>query len=181
MDVLIVLGTSAAFFYSLYKVVFEPAAAGITMTGLHFEASGTIITLILLGKYLEAVAKGKTSEAIKKLAELQPRTARVERQGREEDIPIEKVVPGDLVVVRPGEKIPVDGKIIDGVSSLDESMLTGESLPVDKKAGDLVYGATINKFGAFKFEATRVGKDTALARIIKMVEDAQAPKRLFKR
>src|SRR5665647_426445 len=175
MDVLIVMGTSAAYFFSLYNIFFEVVPAGM-MKDLYFEASAIIITLILLGKYLEAVAKGKTSEAIKKLAELQAKTARVIRQGREEDIPIEEVQLGDIVVVRPGEKVPVDGKIIEGNSSLDESMLTGESLPTDKKAGDLVYGATINKFGVFKFEATRVGKDTALAQIIKMVEDAQGSK-----
>ncbi len=175
MDVLIAMGTSAAYFFSLYNIFFESVAPGI-MKDLYFEAAAIIITLILLGKYLEAVAKGKTSEAIKKLAELQAKTARVIRQGSELDIPIEEVELGDIVVVRPGEKVPVDGKIIEGNSSLDESMLTGESLPTDKKAGDLVYGATINKFGVFKFEATRVGKDTALAQIIKMVEDAQGSK-----
>jgi len=175
MDVLIAMGTSAAYFYSLYNVFYQTVPAGM-MKDLYFEASAIIITLILLGKYLEAVAKGKTSEAIRKLAQLQPRTARVIKQGLEQDIPIEEVEPGDLVVVRPGEKVPVDGKIIDGNSALDESMLTGESLPVDKKTGDTVYGATINKFGTFRFEATRVGKETALAQIIKMVEDAQGSK-----
>ena len=175
MDVLIAMGTSAAYFFSLYNVFFQTVAAGM-MKDLYFEAAAIIITLILLGKYLEAVAKGRTSDAIRKLAELQAKTARVIRQGQEIDIPIEEVELGDVVVVRPGEKIPVDGKIIEGNSSLDESMLTGESLPVDKKAGDLVYGATINKFGVFKLEATRIGKDTALAQIIKMVEDAQGSK-----
>jgi len=175
MDVLIAMGTSAAYFFSLYNVFFENVPEG-TMKDLYFEAAAIIITLILLGKYLEAVAKGKTSEAIKKLAQMQAKTARVVRQGEEMDIPIEEVELGDIVVVRPGEKVPVDGKIIEGNSSLDESMLTGESLPTDKKAGELVYGATINKFGVFKFEATRVGKDTALAQIIKMVEDAQGSK-----
>jgi len=175
MDVLIAMGTSAAYFFSLYNIFFETVPEGV-MKDLYFEASAIIITLILLGKYLEAVAKGKTSEAIKKLAQLQAKTARVVRQGEEMDIPIEEVELGDIVVVRPGEKVPVDGKIIEGISSLDESMLTGESLPTDKKAGDLVFGATINKFGVFKFEATRVGKDTALAQIIKMVEDAQGSK-----
>jgi Cu+-exporting ATPase len=175
MDVLIAMGTSAAYFFSLYNIFFESVPAGM-MKNLYFEASAIIITLILLGKYLEAVAKGRTSEAIKKLAQLQAKTARVIRQGREDDIPIEEVQLGDIVVVRPGEKVPVDGKISEGNSSLDESMLTGESLPVDKKAGDLVYGATINKFGTFKLEATRIGKDTALAQIIKMVEDAQGSK-----
>jgi len=175
MDVLIAMGTSAAYFYSLYNVFYQTVPAGM-MKGLYFEASAIIITLILLGKYLEAVAKGKTSEAIRKLAELQPRTARVIRQGTEQDIPIEEVELGDLIIVRPGEKVPVDGKIIQGNSALDESMLTGESLPVDKKPDDAVYGATINKYGTFQFEATRVGKDTALAQIIKMVEDAQGSK-----
>ena len=175
MDVLIAMGTSAAYFFSLYNVLFQVVEPGM-MQDLYFEAAAIIITLILLGKYLEAVAKGRTSDAIKKLAQLQAKTARVIRQGQEEDIPIEEVELGDLVVVRPGEKVPVDGKIVDGNSSLDESMLTGESLPVDKKSGDMVFGATLNKFGVFKLEATRVGKDTALAQIIKMVEDAQGTK-----
>ncbi|MGI5922222.1 MAG: heavy metal translocating P-type ATPase [Syntrophomonadaceae bacterium] len=175
MDVLIAMGTSAAYFFSLYNVFFEQVPAGM-MKDLYFEAAAIIITLILLGKYLEAVAKGRTSEAIKKLMSLQAKTARVIRNGAEEDIPIEEVELGDIVVVRPGEKVPVDGKIIEGNSSLDESMLTGESLPVDKKSGDPVFGATINKFGTFKFEVTKVGKDTALSQIIRMVEEAQGSK-----
>lgn len=175
MDVLIAMGTSAAYFFSLYNVFFESVPVGM-MKNLYFEASAILITLILLGKYLEALAKGRTSEAIKKLARLQAKTARVIRNGSEEDIPIEEVQLRDIVVVRPGEKVPVDGKISLGNSSLDESMLTGESLPVDKKAGDMVYGATINRYGTFKMEATRVGKDTALAQIIKMVEEAQGSK-----
>ncbi len=175
MDVLIAMGTSAAYFFSLYNVFYEVVPQGM-MKSLYFEASAIIITLILLGKYLEAVAKGRTSEAIKKLAQLQAKTARVIRSGREVDIPVEEVELGEIIVVRPGEKVPVDGKIIEGTSALDESMLTGESLPVDKQAGDLVFGATLNKFGTFKFEATRVGRDTALAQIIKMVEDAQGSK-----
>ena len=175
MDVLVALGTSAAYFFSLYNVLFEEVDPGM-MKSLYFETSAIIITLILLGKYLEAVATGKTSEAIKKLAALQAKTARVIRGGIEEDIPIEEVELGDLVVVRPGEKVPVDGKIVAGHSSLDESMLTGESLPVDKTSGDPVFGATINKYGTFKLEATRVGRETALAQIIKMVEDAQGSK-----
>lgn len=175
MDVLVAMGTSAAYFFSLYNVFFQDVAPGV-MKDLYFEAAAIIITLILLGKYLEAVAKGRTSEAIRKLAELQAKTARVIRQGQEMDIPIEAVELGDIVVVKPGEKVPVDGMIIEGNSSLDESMLTGESLPVDKKAGDLVFGATINKFGVFKLAATRIGRDTALAQIIKMVEDAQGSK-----
>lgn len=169
MDVLVVLGTSAAYFYSVVA----------TFMGEHhvyFEASTIIITLILLGKTMEYIARGKTSEAIKKLLGMQAKTARVVREGMEKDIPIEAVLVGDIVVVRPGEKIPVDGEIVDGSSSIDESMLTGESLPVEKKAGDTVIGATINKHGTFKFRATRVGKDTALAQIVKIVEEAQGSK-----
>ncbi len=175
MDVLVAMGTSAAYFYSLYNVFFEPIKAGM-MKDLYFETSAILITLILLGKYFEAVAKGRTSEAIKKLMGLKPKTARVIRNGIEEDIPIAEVVVGDIVLVRPGERIPVDGKIIEGSSSLDESMLTGESMPVEKKAGDPVIGATINKYGTFKFEATKVGKDTVLSQIIKMVDKAQGSK-----
>lgn len=169
MDVLIAMGTSAAYFFSLYNVVNEPDQ-------LYFEAAAVIITLILLGKYLEAVAKGKTSEAIKKLMGLQPKMARVIRNDIEEDIPIEDVESGDIIIVRPGEKIPVDGKLVEGNSAVDESMLTGESLPVDKHPGDIVFGGTINKVGTFKFEATKVGKDTVLSQIVKMVEDAQGSK-----
>ncbi|MGI6467441.1 MAG: copper-translocating P-type ATPase [Syntrophomonadaceae bacterium] len=175
MDVLVAMGTSAAYFFSLYNVFFEAVPEGM-MKSLYFEASAIIITLVLLGKYLEAVAKGRTSEAIKKLAQLQAKTARVIRAGQEIDIPVEEVELGEIIVVRPGEKVPVDGIIIEGTSALDESMLTGESLPVDKQAGEMVFGATLNKFGTFKFQATRVGRDTALARIIKMVEDAQGSK-----
>jgi len=175
MDVLISLGTSAAYFFSIYNAFFQPAEEGM-MKELYFEASAVIITLILFGKYLEAVAKGKTSEAIKKLMGLQAKTARVIRNGVIEDVSIEEVMVGDVVVVRPGEKVPCDGKILEGNSSIDESMLTGESMPVEKKVGDTVIGATINKFGTFKFEAAKVGKDTALSQIIKMVEDAQGSK-----
>lgn len=169
MDVLIALGTSAAYFYSVYNI----------FAGVHeyyFEASAVIITLILLGKLFEAKAKGKTSDAIKKLMGLQPKTARVVRDGEEVDLPIEDLVIGDIIVVRPGERVPVDGIIEDGNSSLDESMITGESMPVDKKEGDFVVGATINKYGAFKFKATKIGKDTVLSQIVKMVEDAQGSK-----
>ena len=176
MDVLIAMGTSAAYFYSVYNAFFQKAMPGTVMKDLYFEAAAVIITLILLGKYLEAVAKGKTSEAIKKLMGLRAKTARVERNGKEEDIPIEEVEVGEIIIVRPGEKIPVDGEIIEGSSAVDESMLTGESLPVDKKSGDLVIGATINKYGSFKFKATKIGKDTVLSQIIKMVEDAQGSK-----
>ncbi|MGE5507317.1 MAG: heavy metal translocating P-type ATPase [Chitinophagales bacterium] len=170
MDVLIAMGTSAAYLYSL----------AVTLTGVrgdvYFEASALIITLITLGKLLEAIARGRTSEAIKKLMGLQAKTARVVRDGQEADIPVEEVEVGDLVVVRPGEKIPVDGVVREGASAVDESMLTGESIPVDKKPGDEVVGATINKQGLLKFEATKVGRDTALAQIIRLVEEAQGSK-----
>lgn len=173
MAVLVALGTSAAYFFSLAVTLFGES---IGQHHVYYETSAIIITLIILGKLLEAVAKGKTSEAIKKLMGLQPKTARVIKDGTEYDIPIEEVILGDLIIVRPGEKVPVDGIIREGYSTLDESMLTGESIPVDKKPGDQVVGATINKHGSFKFEATRVGKDTALAQIIKIVEDAQGSK-----
>ena len=175
MDVLVAMGTSAAYGYSLYNVFYQTVPAGV-MKDLYFEASAIIITLILLGKYLEAIAKGKTSEAIKKLIKLQAKTARIQLGEEEVDIPVEKVGIGDVVVVRPGETVPADGHIIEGHSSLDESMLTGESLPVEKSRGDLVIGGTMNKFGAFKFTAARVGRDTALAGIIRLVEEAQGSK-----
>jgi Cu+-exporting ATPase len=176
MDVLIAMGTSVAYFYSVYNALFQKPSAVTGLKDLYFEAAATIITLILLGKYFEAVAKGKTSEAIKKLMGLGAKTARVIRDGREKDIPIDAVTVGEVIVVRPGEKIPVDGRIVDGNSAVDESMLTGESLPVTKRVGDTVIGATLNKFGAFKFTATKIGKETVLAQIIKMVEEAQGSK-----
>lgn len=169
MDVLIALGTSSAYFYSIV-LLFQKAMES------YFEVAAVLITLVILGKTLEARAKGRTSEAIKKLMGLQAKTARVIRDNNEFDIPIEEVVHGDLILVRPGEKIPVDGIVREGISAVDESMLTGESIPVDKKPGDQVIGATINKNGALKFEATKVGKDTALAQIVKMVEQAQGSK-----
>lgn len=169
MDVLVVLGTSAAYAYSVANLLRHS-------NELYFETSAILITLIILGKLLEANAKGRTSEAIKALLGLQAKTARVIRDGQEINISISDVLVGDIVIVRPGEKIPVDGVITDGISTIDESMLTGESLPVDKKAGDEVVGATINKFGTFKFQATRVGKDTALAQIVHIVEEAQGSK-----
>lgn len=169
MDVLVAMGTSAAYFYSIYNLI-------VGVPEYYFEASAVIITLILLGKTFEAVAKGKTSEAIKKLMGLQPKTARVIKDGVEMDIPIEEVTIGDIIVVRPGERIPVDGIIVEGNSSVDESMITGESIPIDKTVGDEVIGATINKFGSFKFQASKVGKDTVLAQIVKLVEEAQGSK-----
>ncbi len=169
MDVLVALGTSVAYFYSVVAV-FKG------WHDLYFESAAIVITLILLGKYLEAVAKGKTSEAIKKLIGLQPKTARIVRDGVEIDIPVNEVQAGDVVLVRPGEKIPVDGTIIEGFSSVDESMLTGESIPVEKSPGSEVVGASVNKQGSFTFRVTKVGKDTALAQIIRMVEAAQGSK-----
>ncbi|WP_137744475.1 heavy metal translocating P-type ATPase [Robertmurraya siralis] len=175
MDVLVALGTSAAYFYSLY-LSFKMMNMHGHSPELYYETSAVLITLIVLGKLFEAKAKGRSSEAIKKLMGLQAKTAIVERDGAEMEIPLEEVVVGDLFHVKPGEKIPVDGVIFAGQSAIDESMLTGESVPVDKKVGDEVIGATINKNGFLKIEATKVGKDTALAQIIKIVEEAQGSK-----
>jgi P-type Cu+ transporter len=170
MDVLIAMGTSAAFFYSV------PITFGWLMGHVYYETAAVIITLIKLGKFLEARAKGRTSEAIKKLMGLRAKTARVIRDDVETEIPVDDVRVGDIVLVKPGEKIPVDGVVVEGRSTIDESMLTGESLPVEKKPGDPVIGATLNKLGMLKFEATKVGRETALAQIIKLVEDAQGSK-----
>ena len=167
MDVLVAMGSSAAFFYSVF------VALGMIPGHVYFETAAVIITLIKLGKYLEARAKGRTSEAIKKLMGLRARTARIMRDGSEMEVPVDEVRVGDMVLVRPGEKIPVDGIVVEGRSAIDESMLTGESLPVEKGPGDLVIGATLNKLGALRFEATKVGKETALAQIIRLVEEAQ--------
>lgn len=170
MDVLIAMGSSAAYFYSL------PIVFGLIPGHVYFETAAVIITLIRLGKFLEARAKGHTSEAIKKLMGLKAKTARVIRDQQEMEIPVDEVLVGDVVLVRPGEKIPVDGVVVEGRSAVDESMLTGESLPVEKGAGDPVIGSTLNKLGLLKFEATKVGKETALAQIIKLVEQAQGSK-----
>jgi len=170
MDVLIVMGSSAAFFYSL------PITFGLMEGHVYYETAAVIITLIRLGKFLEARAKGRTSEAIKKMMGLRAKTARVVRAGLEAEVAVDDVRVGDIVLVKPGETIPVDGVIVEGRSTIDESMLTGESLPVEKKQGDAVIGATLNKLGLLKFEATKVGKETALARIVKLVEDAQGSK-----
>ncbi len=170
MDVLIAMGSSAAFFYSL------PITFGWLSGHVYYETAAVIITLIRLGKYLEARAKGRTSEAIKKLMGLRAKTARVVRDEEEVEVSIDDVRVGDVVLVRPGEIIPVDGVVIEGRSAVDESMLTGESLPVEKGPGDTVIGATLNKLGMFKFEATKVGKETALAQIIRLVEEAQGSK-----
>ena len=175
MDVLVALGTSAAYFYSLYLSILS-LSVGIHSLELYYETSAVLITLIILGKLFEAKAKGRSSEAIKKLMGLQAKTAIVERDEQELEIPLEEVVVGDILYIKPGEKIPVDGKIIEGNSAIDESMLTGESVPVDKTIGDDVIGATLNKNGFLKVEAKKVGRDTALAQIIKVVEEAQGSK-----
>jgi P-type Cu+ transporter len=175
MDVLVALGTSAAFFYSLY-VVMNSYGKGAMMLEVYFETSAILITLIILGKIFETSAKGRTSQAIKKLMELQTKVALVERIGQEVEIPLHEVMVGDILLIKPGKKVPVDGVIMEGKTSLDESMLTGESVPVDKTVGDSVIGATLNKNGFIKVRATKVGKDTALAQIIKIVEAAQGSK-----
>lgn len=175
MDVLVALGTTAAYVYSLYLSI-ESIGSGAHMVDLYFETSAVIITLIILGKLFEVRAKGRSSEAIKKLMGLQAKTALVLRDGKEMEVPLEEVLVGDVVSVKPGEKVPVDGEIVEGQSAVDESMLTGESIPVDKKMGDTVYGSTINKNGFLKMKATKVGKETALAQIIRIVEQAQGSK-----
>lgn len=176
MDSLIAIGTSAAFIYGIYAIVQIYGGNGEYANELYFEAGGVILTLITLGKYLESVTKGKTSEAIKKLMGLAPKTAIIIRDGKEVEISIDEVEVGDVIVVKPGEKMPVDGIVLEGNTSVDESMLTGESIPVEKNAGDNIIGASINKNGTIKYKATKVGKDTALAQIIKLVEDAQGSK-----
>ncbi|MDR7236020.1 heavy metal translocating P-type ATPase [Neobacillus drentensis] len=175
MDVLVALGTSAAYFYSFYLSLLSIGNMAHSVE-LYYETSSILITLIILGKLFEAKAKGRSSEAIKKLMGLQAKTATIERLGVEQQVPIEEVIVGDILHIKPGEKIPVDGKIVEGTSAIDESMLTGESVPVDKKMGDEVIGATLNKNGFLKVEATKVGRDTALAQIIKVVEEAQGSK-----
>ena len=176
MDSLIAIGTSAAFLYGLFAI-YEIFIGNVEYAfHLYFESAAVIITLITLGKYLESVTKGKTSEAIKKLMGLAPKTARIMRDQKEIEIPIEEVEVGDIIVVRPGEKMAVDGEVCEGRTSVDESMLTGESIPVEKNIGDKIIGASINKNGTIKYKATRVGKDTTLAQIIKLVEDAQGSK-----
>ena len=175
MNTLIALGTGAAWVYSTIAVLF-PSLFPEGTSEPFYDVVAVVTALVVLGQALELRAKGRTSEAIKKLMGLQAKTARVIRNGQEIDIPVEEVLVGDIVLVRPGEKVPVDGEVVEGSSAVDESMITGESLPVSKKVGDEVIGATINKTGAFKFRATKVGKDTALAQIVKMVQDAQNSK-----
>ena len=170
MDSLIAIGTSAAYFYSLYVIILFPEGHQ------YFEISAVLITLVLLGKYLESRAKSRTSEAISKLLKIGAKTALVIRKGKEMSISIEQVVVGDIIRVKPGEKIAVDGIIVEGHSAIDESMITGESIPVEKRKGDAVIGSTINKVGTFTFKATKVGSETVLARIVKLIEDAQSKK-----
>jgi Cu+-exporting ATPase len=176
MHTLIALGTGVAWVYSTIALLFPQLFPASEFTEVYYDVTVVVTALVVLGLAMELRAKGRTSEAIKKLIGLQPKTARVVRDGREVDIPVEEVLVGDVVVVRPGEKIPVDGEIVEGSSAVDESMVTGESLPVEKRVGDEVIGATINKTGAFRFRGTKVGKDTALATIIRMVQDAQGSK-----
>jgi copper-(or silver)-translocating P-type ATPase len=176
MDSLVAIGTSAAILFSLYNTIEIIQGNHMAVDSLYYETAGVIIALILLGKSLEAVSKGKTSEAIKKLMGLAPKTATVIEGGKEIEVPIEEVEIGQIILVRPGEKIPVDGIVVEGNTSIDEAMLTGESMPVDKKAGDKVYAASINKNGMIQFQATKIGSDTALAQIIKLVEEAQGTK-----
>ena len=177
MDTLVALGVGSAYLYSLYvSIALWLGSTAFGMENLYYEIAGFLIAFILLGKLLESIAKGKTSEAIKKLMGLQAKTALVLRDGQEKEIPVEEMVVSDIVIVKPGQKIPVDGIVTEGRSSVDESMITGESIPVEKTAGSQVIGATINKTGSFKFKATKVGKDTALAQIIKLVEEAQGSK-----
>ncbi len=176
MDSLISIGTIAAFLYGLFAI-YQISKGNLTYAmDLYFESAATILTLITLGKYLESVSKGKTSEAIKKLMGLAPNTANIIRDDKEIEISIEEVVVGDIVVVKPGERLPVDGEILEGTTAIDESMITGESIPVEKEVGNKVIGASINKNGYIKYKATKVGKDTVLAQIIKLVEDAQGSK-----
>ncbi|OIP59566.1 MAG: copper-translocating P-type ATPase, partial [Candidatus Moranbacteria bacterium CG2_30_45_14] len=183
MDSLIAIGTSTAFFYSLYNFISYAIAnesiigvEGMKIPDLYFETAAYLITFVILGKWLEIRTKGKTSDAIKKLMGLQAKTARVIRSGQTIDIAIDDVIHGDIVIVRPGEKVPVDGKITKGSSAVDESMITGESLPMEKNVGDMVTGGTINKTGSFEFEATKIGSETTLAQIIRLIEEAQGSK-----
>lgn len=176
MDSLIAIGTSAAFIYSLYGTYKIYIGDGSYAMSLYYEAAVTILALITLGKYLEAISKGKTSQAIKKLMGLAPKTATIVRDGKELVIPIDEVIVGDIIIVKPGEKLPVDGEVIEGATAVDEAMITGESIPVEKTVGSKVIGASINKTGFIKYKATKVGKDTALSQIIKLVEDAQGSK-----
>lgn len=173
MDVLVVLSTSTAYFYSHYLTFQSMGQIHAQHVDLYFESSALIITFILLGKLLESRTKSRTTEAIKKLARSQAKEALVIREGKEYRIPVEKVIPGDVVVVKPGEKIPVDGQVLSGNSSINESMLTGESIPIDKGPGDHVYGGTVNANGLLRVKAIKVGRETAIAQVIRIVQEAQ--------
>lgn len=175
MDVLVALGTSAAYFYSVVEA-FRWQAVPDRMPELYFETSAVLITLILVGKLMESLAKGRTTAALTNLLNLQAKEATVIREGMEEKVPVDQVTVGDTLLVKPGEKIPVDGRVRKGTSAVDESMITGESLPVEKQEGDAVIGSTINKNGTIRMEAERIGKDTALAGIVRIVEEAQGSK-----
>jgi Cu+-exporting ATPase len=176
MDTLVAIGTGSAFLYSLFATVKVWLGAADFVMALYFESAAVVITLVMLGKYLEAASKGKTSDAIRKLMQLRPATATILRDGGELEVPLDEVVVGDSVLVRPGAAFPVDGVVTDGISSADESMLTGESLPVEKRPGSAVTGGSINGEGLVTFRAERVGGDTALSKIIRLVEDAQSKK-----
>ena len=176
MHTLIAFGITAAFLYSIVAVAYPGIFPDPALAEVFWDVTDVVVALVVLGLALEIKAKGRTSEAIKKLIGLQAKTARVLRDGREIDLPVEEVVVDDIVIVRPGDKIPVDGEVIEGSSAVDESMITGKSMPIEKRPGDEVIGATINKTGSFKFKTTKVGKDTALASIIRMVKDAQGSK-----
>ncbi len=175
MDVLVALGTSAAYLFSVFNA-FLASSLQVESSGLYFEASAVIITLVLFGRYLEDMAKGKTSEAIRRLMDLQPKSARVRRDGQELDLPLSDIVPGDIVLVRPGERVPVDGEVILGASAVDESMLTGESMPVEKSIGESVLSGSLNSYGALEVEAKHTGQDSVFSRIIQIVEEAQSTK-----
>ena len=176
MHTLIAIGVSAAFVYSVVAVAYPAMFPTVALAEVFWDVTSVVIALVVLGLALELKAKGRTSEAIKKLMSLQAKTARVIRDGKEIDLPVEEVIVGDILIVRPGEKIPVDGALSEGSSAVDESMITGESIPIEKQVGDEVIGGTLNKTGSFQFRATKVGKDTALASIIRMVKDAQGSK-----
>jgi len=180
MHTLIAMGTTVAYGYSVAVILLDAISPQVLVdngiaTDVYFDTAAIIISLILLGRFLETRAMGRTSEAIRRLIGLQPNTARVIRDGQELDVPVDTVVPGEVVLVRPGEKVPVDGEVTEGFSTVDESMLTGESMPVDKEPGSVVYGATLNTQGAFQFQASKVGRDTVLAQIIRLVEEAPCP------
>jgi len=175
MDLLVALGTSAAFFFSVFNGFFAQRVQ-VEAAGLYFEASAVIITLVLLGKYFEMRAKGRTSEAIEKLMELQPKSAEVQRGDEFVQVPVSDIVPGDIVLIRPGERIPVDGSVVAGSTAVDESMITGESMPVEKRVDDRVVGGSVNSYGSVRITAEHVGKDSVLARIIAVVEEAQGSK-----